>query len=336
MSILHRYSSDNKNLSRSEQPQVGQVNNAGGENQNDRDPIVVLPVRTAKTIQHMASYPLVQQTNLLLNDVVCTRIMLANIKPIISNILNSKPVIFLAPVTNVMDRVGETTLSVTEAVIPSLKTKTYQRLGEEAMIPCNLFKKTVTFIDDKCSKMYIGNVFNPSHNQIKRWRKFYNKYYDTQGKPIFRGSINPLIKPANDQIEKLTQKYLPEGENVDPDNFCCEFDRGLVLSLNVVDRSMNVVKKKTMGKVKLPFKFICHINKVLNEELDKKENLGIKNSFSAIYDTVTKLEKDLCSDVKSRVSYILFADNSPRLPNEEEVSKIITTLEKQKQNVLGA
>ena len=88
-----------------------------------------------KTVDHVGAYPLIQETEEIANKVAITRIILSQTKPRIQKVIISRPVQTVAPVINFFDKVANSTLNTMERVVPSLKTKTYQRLGEEIALP---------------------------------------------------------------------------------------------------------------------------------------------------------------------------------------------------------
>lgn len=250
----------------------------------------------SKAINHINSYPLVQQTFSGLEQIAINKIIYANTKPIILSISNSKPVKLIEPVTRLTDNIFDKSLTLAEIAVPSLKTKTYERLYQELMTPCNFVVKTAN------GSINITNqyVITPTHNQILNFRKYYNEhFYNTNGAPIIRGTLDPLVRPCNSGYEKLIVKILPNGKQVPTDGYSNQLDRTFALTVNLVQRTIPVIKTQTKGVVTLPFKYVYHVNNIFNENLDKQENLKLGNCYSASKNSIKQLNKETIDYLKS-------------------------------------
>lgn len=259
-----------------------------------------LPQVSYKTIEHINGYPLVQQTKEILDAVAVARVIKANTLPTANAILSSKPVKFVEPVTKIVDNMANTSLNLTEKVVPSLKTKTYQRLGEEAMIPYNLTSSAVGKTVDTTVSLAENYIYEPTHNQILKFRQFYNeKVYDTHGKPLIRGSMDPVVSPCNKWYESWIKATLPEGQEVPTNGFSNELDRSFALTFNLIQRFIPVFNKKTKETLWAPCNYVKHVNEVLNVNLDKQEDLSIPKSWTATKDSVQELNHETVNYLKS-------------------------------------
>lgn len=272
-----------------------------------------------KTVDHVGAYPLMQQTEGVAKKVAITRIVLAQTKPSIDKVIISKPVQTVAPVINFFDKVANSTLNTVERVVPSLKTKTYQRLGEEIALPYTLTKKYGKQFKDTTTRNGDNYIYQPVHGRLVKFRKYYNeKYIDTKGKPLIRGHLDPVLLPVNNAFEKTTIRYLPRGQKVPSDTFCCEFNRGLALDFNFMTRAISAVGHQVVDVAKLPFAYGCHANSVYNKNLDKQEDLRMRNVLKGTWGTVKDLEHEFWVSVTDKSLFRIFAtkseeDDLPRL-----------------------
>ncbi|AET37716.1 Sps4p Ecym_1492 [Eremothecium cymbalariae DBVPG len=255
--------------------------------------------RQSKALAHIGSYPLVQQTKNILDQLPPARIIVANTKPTVVAIINSKPVGLIRPVTNVADHLVDKTLSVSEKIVPSMKTKTYQRLGEELMLPYTLTKTVIIKTTSSTANVAHTYFYEPTHEQILKFRKYYNeKVIDTHGKPLIRGSLDFIVGPANKQYEKLITKVLPEGKQVPTSGFSNEVDRSFALTFNMVTRLIPAAAKKTSKVIWTPCNYVKHVNGVFNENLDKQEDLHWGNSWKAAKEAVAELNQETIGHVR--------------------------------------
>ncbi|CDO95725.1 unnamed protein product [Kluyveromyces dobzhanskii CBS 2104] len=253
-----------------------------------------------KTVDHINGYPLVQQTIEILDGIAVARIVKANTVPTATAILTSKPVKFVEPVTKVVDTVANSGLILTEMVIPSLKSKTYQRLGEEAMIPYNLASKAMNKTVDTTVSLAESYIYSPTHNQILKFRQYYNeKVYDTHGKPLIRGSLDPLVSPCNKWYESLINKSFPEGKEVPTNGFSNELDRSFALTFNAIQRIGSILNRKSKETVLAPCNYAKHVNDVLNVNLDKQDDLSLPKSWVATKDSLQELNNETIGYLKS-------------------------------------
>lgn len=252
-----------------------------------------------KTVDHIKSYPLVQQTRSLLHEVPAARILHANTKPWLKSLLESKVMQLALPLTNTVDSVTNSSLNLTEKAVPSLKTKTYQKLGEEALLPYTYTKKYGKQATNKTVSLGNQNVYQPAHNQVLKFRKYYNeKLYDTKGKPLVRSSLDPLTAPLNNMFEHTYIKWFPHGKDVPKQGYSSELNRSVALVINFFSRSIPVLEKNVFDTGMLPCNYVIHANKVLNKSLDKQPRLGFKDSLNGSKDAFTELEKEVAEYIK--------------------------------------
>ncbi|CAR28815.1 hypothetical protein ZYGR_0U01740 [Zygosaccharomyces rouxii] len=253
-----------------------------------------------KTVDHIKSYPLVQETRSFLQEVPAARILHANTKPWLKSILESKMMQIALPVTNTVDTMANSSLNLTEKIVPSLKTKTYQKLGEEALLPYTYTKKYGKQATDKTLSIADQNIYQPTHNQVLKFRKYYNeKLYDTKGKPLVRSSLDPLTAPLNNFFQNNYVKWFPKGEDVPKDGYSSELNRSVALVINFFSRSIPVLEKSVIDTGMMPCHYFIHANKVLNKSLDKQPSLGFKDSLNGSKNAISELEKEAAEYIKS-------------------------------------
>ena len=258
-----------------------------------------------KTVTHLKKYPLVSETRDTLVSIAASRVILANAIPLVRTVINSKPAKAVQPVTNVIDDIMASGLDLTEAVVPSLKTKTFSVLKKEFLWPVRVTMKYTKVAVNEVITAGNGYVYKPAHERIIKTRQAYNKkYFDTKGKPLIRGALDPVISPVNKVIESNAKKFFPKGREVAPRSaFSCEFDRNLALSLNLVSRAAPVFEKKFITVVTAPARYLKHANDVLNVHLDKEPNLGPKNSLKAIEHATNHLGVEVATILRTKFSH---------------------------------
>ncbi|AMD20226.1 HDL518Wp [Eremothecium sinecaudum] len=274
-------------------PQVEEIPSVQNEAQIPAD-------NKCRTMTHINSYPLVQQTKHILRRFPPTRVVLSNTKPIIIGAVTSKPMTLVRPVTGIADRVFDKTLSVTEMIVPSMKTKTYQRLGEEIMLPYTITKTVAQKTTSTAKYALRTYFFEPTHEQVLKFRKYYNeKIIDTHGKPLIRGTLDCIVGPVNRRYESLIIKVLPEGKPVPTTGFTNECDRNLALTCNMIGRLGPAAVKKTSAILFSPCNYVKHVNDVFNDNLDRLENLQWANSWKAAKNAIAELNGETLEHVKN-------------------------------------
>ncbi|OBA25493.1 hypothetical protein HANVADRAFT_53895 [Hanseniaspora valbyensis NRRL Y-1626] len=254
-----------------------------------------------KVIDHLYTYPLVQQTDAFVSTLPVTRVVVANVKPLLETKIVTAPLKVMKPATDLVDNLAVKSLVALEKVIPSLKTKTYQRLGEEAMMPYNFTKNTINKGASEVIDFTVTYGYEPVHSNIVKFRKLYNeKVYDTKGKPLIRGSLDSVFAPCNKKLEEFIKQYLPEGTDVPTEGFTNEFDRSFALAYNALTRAIPVTEKKATDVIMAPCNYSNHVVDVFNSNLDKEENLGLKNSLAASKAAVIELEQEALTFIKEK------------------------------------
>lgn len=253
-----------------------------------------------KTIKHLKSYPLIQETQKHMDNCAVTRVIIANTEPIMVKVMNSKPLQIVTPVTNFIDKLSYSSLKLTEKLIPSLKTKTYKILGDEIMIPVHQTTKITNNVKTGMVNKSRKYIYQPTHSKLIQWRKYYNgKFYDTKGKPLIRGTFDPIILPLNNVFENSTHKYFPQCESVNG-QFSCEFDRSVLLSIRLIRNVIPVVGSKSVEVIKSPLRYTNHVNSVINKHLDMEANLCPSNTTKATYASIIELYQEFWVGCKQR------------------------------------
>ncbi|CEP62307.1 Sps4p LALA0_S05e02630g [Lachancea lanzarotensis] len=253
----------------------------------------------SKSIQHIKSFPLVKQAHGFVVKLPATRVIVANTKPVYKVVVNSKPAQWVAPVTRAVDNLADKGLETTENLVPCLKTKTYGDLYEDAAAPFVCTRNTVVKVATAAIDAADNYVYEPTHQQVIKFRKFYNaKIYDTHGKPLLRSSLDPLVAPYNKKLEELTKHRYPEGEDVPTSGYSSEISRTLALTHNLLHRMSPVAQTRLVNFVLLPCRYTQHVNDVFNENLDKQESLSVTNSWTASIGAISVLHKESIEYVK--------------------------------------
>ncbi|SCU98356.1 LAFA_0G17348g1_1 [Lachancea sp. 'fantastica'] len=252
-----------------------------------------------KSVQHIKSFPLVKQTHGFVAKLPAARVIVANTKPVYKYVANSKPAQWVAPVTRAVDSLADKGLETTENLVPCLKVKTYADLYEDATTPFVCTRNAVVKVASAAVDAADNYVYEPTHQQVIKFRKFYNaKFYDTHGKPLLRSSLDPIVAPYNKKLEQATKRRFPEGKDVPTSGYSSEISRTLALTHNLLHRMSPVAQNRLVNFVLLPCRYTQHVNDVFNENLDKQESLSISNSWTASIGAVSILHKETIEYVK--------------------------------------
>ncbi|CCD24868.1 Sps4p NDAI_0E00520 [Naumovozyma dairenensis CBS 421] len=286
--------------------------------QNEQNPIIedipvdcndsidnVYPIRPElplfRSVEHLKVYPMVQETNNALKGFAVTRVIIANSKKMAKRILTSKPARCMVPVANTLDSIGNSTLNMTDKIIPAAMTTSFSDIHEHFMVPV---KKVQKFTKDtklrsvSLSKKY---VYKPSHDRLIEFRKYYNrKLIDTNNRPLIRGSLDPLARPINVKAEDMIVKYLPSETPLTNHEFCCEVNKSAYLSTAVVSRSIPLLKRRIYTLMMVPCSYLEYANRKLNKNLDEKKDLGFKNTYHATMDTLKELNGEMFKKITRR------------------------------------
>lgn len=151
-----------------------------------------------KTVDHLAKYPLVQQTSDFVYSYPGTKMVVGSLKPIVESSIVVKSFSLFKPCANAVDTLTDKSLNIVDKFVPSLQTQTYQTLSDEILKPVVATKTKINDATTNIKDFTISHGVEPVHEKIIEFRKFYNeKVYDTQGKPIIRGKFDSIVNPCN-------------------------------------------------------------------------------------------------------------------------------------------
>ncbi|CCF57807.1 hypothetical protein KAFR_0D01610 [Kazachstania africana CBS 2517] len=278
----------------------------------------------SKYVERLKTYPLVQETVVIIEKIPVTRVLYANTKPVVKAILNSKPVQKMCPVTPFVDNVAVQSLKLTEKVVPCIKTKRYQDIHKTVVKPAVFTKNCARQIINTTVMAGDTYLYKPVHGQILNFRKFYNrKIYDTKGKPLIRGNFDPFILPLNNAFENLMLKYLPNATCISTDDFSCEVDRSVALSFNFILNAIPAIEHRKSELIWSPCNYVAHINRVTNKNLDKQPDLSCRHWWPATVTTFTELEREAVTYIKQDTPVRLFLKKRTR----QEIAPAVSATE---------
>lgn len=243
-----------------------------------------------ETAAHLLQYPVIKSAVGLIEDIPGVKTV-ADSTQQVSEFLNSQ--YLLKPVIKTIDGTGNAVLNTVDSVIPSLQTTDFETIGKTIQEPCiqanNAINSATTFVNDTVD----SNIVAPSKNLVNNARDYCQKnIYDTQGKPLVRGAIDPLVKPYNTAIESFTQKFFPEGEEV-PKDFKTEWDRKIQLELNLVKKVIPATANAATTVVMAPYNYSSHVVDVFQQNLKKDEKKSVVSSLQAVYLSKTELTSEI-------------------------------------------
>ena len=206
----------------------------------------------------------------------------ANSESATKKIVFSKTVQYMSPVTTFLDNISDSTLTLTDRMIPSLKTLSYEKIGDTLLLPVKKTKERVKKFKSK-NKTLDDNPIN-SEGQVKTKKEV------KDSKPGIRNKLDPLLLPINNRIENVSIKYFSTGNEMPVVTFKSEINRSLKLS-------SSVFSKMLMSAALLPCKSIIHMNDVFNKELDQMKDLCLKHSIVAKWNTIKTLKEEMIQTI---------------------------------------
>ncbi|SCU84981.1 LAMI_0C09670g1_1 [Lachancea mirantina] len=264
--------------------------------------VQIVGTKHSVTAHHIHSYPLVKQTGEFLGRVPVARIFVANTKPIYEAVANSRPAKWVAPVTDRVDLLADRGLQLTDKWVPALKTTTYEGIGKDVMTPYNATRNAAEKARLATLDAADKYLYDPVHSRVLQTRRYYNeKIYDTKGKPLVRGSFDPVVAPVNQRVEGFISKRFPEGKHVPTDGFSNELSRSAALAVNFVQRAIPAVENRVYDIAMGPCHYVKHVNDVFNHNLDKQDDLSLTNSWTASRNAVQELNKETVEYLKGRM-----------------------------------
>ncbi|KAH3678503.1 hypothetical protein WICMUC_001520 [Wickerhamomyces mucosus] len=278
-----------------EEPKVVEVN--ADEN------LTADPTSNHELSKHILSYPLVKETYDLIEEIPGVKVVISNAQPV-AEFIHSQPL--LKPVIKTLDNAGNSTLNSIDSVAPGLQTATYKSVGQAFQEPfiqaSTAIKSGVTYVNETVE----NNVVSPTIQLTHDAREFYNKkVYNTNGKPLLRSSIDPIVKPYNTFIESFTEKNFPNGEPV-AKNFPSEFDRKFQLDLNLIQRAIPVISNKVHNVFWAPYNYGVHVVDVFHNNYSKTQNKSIVTLVKAVYNSKTILASEAWDNtIGSAISIVL-------------------------------
>ncbi|KAH3686771.1 hypothetical protein WICPIJ_002250 [Wickerhamomyces pijperi] len=242
-----------------------------------------------QTSAHLMQYPVIKSTVDLIEEIPGVKTAVDSTQHV-AELIHGQ--FLLKPVIETIDTTGNAALNTVDSIAPCLQTTDYETIGkavQEPFVQANAAIKGATeYVHDTVDSVIVAPSVGFTHSA----REYINKnIYDTQGKPIVRSAIDPLVRPYNNVIESITEKFFPEGEAVSKD-FKTEWDRKFPLEINLVKKVIPATADAATNVALAPYRYGSHVVDVVQQNLKKDQNKSVVSSLQALYQSKTDLTSE--------------------------------------------
>ncbi|GMM58563.1 Sps4 protein [Maudiozyma humilis] len=254
-----------------------------------------------KTLQHLNSIRLYAEAKEKVDKISVVRIFKANTRPLCEHITRSSPFVKMQFLTDFVDRTTLSTIELTEKCLPSIKTVSTSDVVEAIKYPIVTPIKLTKDVKDATVDFVTYFAYRPYHNQVLKFRGFYNKkIINTKNRPLLRGVFDPIVGPLNDSAEAKVKAMFPDRKYHQKDTFCCETSRTLSLAYNFMEgskyRTLHLLGKTMM----LPFTTAQAFDTALNKHLDMQSDMGLRSTVKATNGALFELKKEMYQSLKRK------------------------------------
>jgi hypothetical protein len=132
------------------------------------------------------------------------------------------------------------------------------------------------------------------YKTFKSYVVSFYKDVESKTKPAVVSTVNPILSPVNNSIEKAIDAYLPKPtEAVATTTSSDEIDKLFKLTSTAIGRTIPIVEAKYQAVKKYPVELQSHVSKIYNSELDKSE----KSIPRAVVGTSTELATEISQNL---------------------------------------
>lgn len=282
-------------------PQLGEAQSTSAAIQQSAEVVPPKSSHHSKTLHHLKSIRLYSETKERVEKISVVRVIAANTKPIYEHILRTTPLVKMRFLTDFVDRTTLATVELAEKCVPSIKTVSTSNIVDAVKYPIVTPLKLTKDVKDATVDFVTYFAYRPYHNQILKFRGFYNKkIIDTKNKPLVRGMLDPFISPLNDSVETKVKKIFPNMTYHQKETFCCETSRSLSLAYIFMEgskhRSIHLMGETLM----LPFKMTKDFDSALNKHLDMQSDMGFRSTLKATNGAIIELKKGMFQTLKGK------------------------------------
>ncbi|SMN20509.1 similar to Saccharomyces cerevisiae YOR313C SPS4 Protein whose expression is induced during sporulation [Maudiozyma saulgeensis] len=246
-----------------------------------------------KTIEHFKEYKLYSEAREKATNMAVVRVVDANIRPIITTIRSSPILLSTRFLTDFLDKTVLATVIFTENFMPCMKKTGSQEIVKTITYPVVLPLRLTKDVKDATIEVTTYFIYRPYHNQLVRFRHFYNRrFLDTKNKPLIRGNLDPIIGPLNNNIEKMVKARFPDMMVHHKESFCCETSRSASLVYVATKGTKASTLKHMTNKMMMPCMAVHRVNEIFNKHLDKQEDLRLRSVLRASDGAFKEIENE--------------------------------------------
>lgn len=271
-----------------------------------------------KTSIHIQSYPMVKETIDIVLGIPGVQALEDSKNSVlfpVDSYMHTQPMI--KPIVETIDNMGELTLNLVDSTAPCLKTATFNTVGEVVMTPFVELEQAKLQALNWTNETVDRHMLAPARRLIHDTRSYYNKhFYDTHGKPLVRGSLDPAMRLVNHTLEEFAKNNLPEPDMPFSTDAKTEVEKTVVLAMDITKRSVPVVISKKVEVMMLPYTYSNHVVKVFKSNVSKHESGWLK-PIMVTYASSMELADEA---MKTTMKMFTFGKASKELGSESERS----------------
>jgi sporulation-specific protein 4 len=252
-----------------------------------------------QTAARIMTYPLVKETAdflLSIPGVMAVENTKSSVMEPVTTYIHGQAM--LKPVIESIDHIGQQTLDTVDNAAPFLKTATYASVGDVIKTPFIQMEQTTQQAVQWTEETVDRTVVSPTRKMVHDFRAYYNRnVYDTKGKPLIRGSFDPVMRSMNRSIEGFAKKTLPKWEPVGTD---CNTEIGKTFALTkdlTVHAIPEIINMKT-EIVKMPYTYTVHAIHVFQQNMLKEQSNIVIAPFRVTYASSIELAEEAWSATK--------------------------------------
>ncbi|CAB4252944.1 similar to Saccharomyces cerevisiae YOR313C SPS4 Protein whose expression is induced during sporulation [Maudiozyma barnettii] len=255
-----------------------------------------------KTIEHFKEYKLYSEAKAKATNMAVVRVVDANIRPMVTSIRSSPVLLSTRFITDYLDKATLATVIFTERFMPCMKKTGSQEIMKTITYPIVLPLRLTKDIKDATVEVTTYFIYRPYHNQLVRFRHFYNRrFIDTKNKPLIRGNLDPIISPLNNNIEKIVKARFPDMMVHHKESFCCETSRSASLVYVVTKGTKASTLKHMTNKMMMPCMAAHKVNEIFNKHLDKQDDLRLRSVLRASDGAFKEIEKEAINYLRNNL-----------------------------------
>ncbi|KAK9460237.1 uncharacterized protein V1516DRAFT_686973 [Lipomyces oligophaga] len=263
-------------------------------------------------LAHLRGYPIVDATLSYTSSIPLVQRASETAKPYYEKFV-IPAVNRAAPVLVRVDKLGDTTLTKVDKLIPALKTTQPPNITGTVSKSVSSVKSTTHLYTDAAKARVNSSIVEPTKNVVDKAKSRSSSFYIAKGRPFVHAKIDPVLSPLNSRLESFLNSHLPpaaEEAAATEDPAGTELGRLYLITTGAVYRVKPVVEDRiTVTRqqgsetvaylLNIPQSAADHVLAVYNDKLSKID-LSSRPVAGRIYLTLST-GKQLAFDVVDSV-----------------------------------